>query len=171
VPRRAAPPHHSFHNVPSPHSSTAQQHRTAAPHSSTAQQHRTAAPHSSTAQQHRTATAPRPPLHTPLSRFVWPENLARLLSSYDPANWAWLGQVRNFPRQWIVPTVARHKSRNMLQPLPSAWQTCPEFRGQRAFCGGAGFAMSVAMVRVAACVAPLCTGECGKARSVVVGLA
>jgi len=58
--------------------------------------------------------------------FVWPENLQRLLAPYDSSRWIWLGQL------------------------------CGPLRGRRAFCGGAGFAMSYALARVAGCVAPLC---------------
>ena len=58
--------------------------------------------------------------------FVWPENLQRLLAPYDSSRWSWLGQL------------------------------CGPLRGRRAFCGGAGFAMSYALARVAGCVAPLC---------------
>lgn len=59
--------------------------------------------------------------------WVWPKNLHRLLRMYDPTRWVWLGQ------------------------------TCPFFRQKQAFCGGAGFAMSLPLAQVSACVAPLCT--------------
>lgn len=60
--------------------------------------------------------------------FVWPENLYRLLRPYEPQKPIWFGQA------------------------------CPLGRLLRSFCGGAGFAMSVSLVREVAVLAPRCAG-------------
>jgi hypothetical protein len=59
--------------------------------------------------------------------FVWPENLHALLARHDSSQWVWLGQE------------------------------CGSDRAERSsFCGGAGFAMSMPLATVAACVVPQC---------------
>ena len=59
--------------------------------------------------------------------FVWPENLHALLARHDSSRWVWLGQE------------------------------CGSNRAERSsFCGGAGFAMSMPLARVTACVVPQC---------------
>ena len=64
--------------------------------------------------------------------FVWPRHLATLLAPLDPRERHWLGQE-------CSGSFTRRAQERVV------W-----------FCGGAGTAMSLAFVRAAACVAPLC---------------
>lgn len=70
--------------------------------------------------------------------FVWPENLRRVLASRNPCESVWLGQACSPQDDAEGPTRSE------------------PYRDFPAFCGGAGFAMSLPVAREASHVAPQC---------------